>query len=839
MLKFVQNELDKRGLLTPSTPEESDGLNDALLVEAAHVLDELSEVSVGGNIDPDITRNPTNIIPLAEEVDDPEIDNIEFCLKSGVINDIPGDAATTLQEAFYDKLLTRNDFYNEACSSITQMPRESDSAFMDRIEDKCTSLYNEYMNHVYQEGLFDFGKISLDDPSIRWNIHINFGKLRTNGDGDYVKTLPVLYQAPNNKIIKKQLESVKYFDYIKISNAREIAENYMKEKNLKMPKDGNIWDIIAPESCLVPIEPKDQMIVVIEYKCVETGESVYFSLERPIKEARSRMKNMSNKESIDFDNNGSESVSMKSAKKIESNLIGKQEAKTITEYYNSLRMPSRWDNGYVQEAIDFGGQSDPPEYNGGQPAAPTNDNPPAPGGDAEPPAPTESNNADGSADIPDDNAPADPPAPEQPEQNPNTNDISADIAAKVNENLESQAADDSTPDLSVPDEEPNFDTAPMDNGNAEIPTDMDNNTDPTTTDVEGDADSEIGDESELPDEGVPEDMDQMSINQLIEQAKEKVQDMPIEKLKEFLSNTDDEVTDIPTDADQVTESFKFTKSNINGTIDVLLRTALGILNDDKLSLSEIITKFKKNGKKLNKALGKASKATEVYNESERKHISELNRCLVDLLSVMRVDYSQQTTLTIKKLIKVFVSKAQVVGEIVENHKKAKPVQEGAFTALFNIREKVERAMKFAHNEVTGPIKEKADSDKLTAAWIKSAFKSTTVSTGYGAGGYGDGGYGGATVTSTVEEVHGSMGRLTKLKHLHDVINSKERKQAKFTADELKTLESAGKLSKDLYDDIQAILRANEEESSKLLADIKKEAVELDKLCTESIIKKHK
>ena len=147
MLKYVREQLEKQGLFAESVVNNVDELDDDMFVEAAHVLDELDELSGSGTMDHTAIRNPISI-PLEDDI---EIDTVEFCMVDSRMSDIPGDAA--LQEAYYDDLKHFSDFYAEAYNTTTRLPRESSDTFADRVFDKQNQLYNEYMETM---GLISF-----------------------------------------------------------------------------------------------------------------------------------------------------------------------------------------------------------------------------------------------------------------------------------------------------------------------------------------------------------------------------------------------------------------------------------------------------------------------------------------------------------------------------------------------------------------------------------------------------------------------------------------------------------------------------------------------------------
>ena len=836
MLKNVREQLAKEGIFAESTTPV-DELDDSMFVEAAHVLDELGDLSESGTMDHSAVRSPISI-PLEDDI---EIDTVEFCMVDSRMSDIPGDAA--LQEAYYNDLRSFSDFYAEAYASTSQLPRESYDNYLNRVAETQVKLYNEYMETIVQEGLFGFGEIKASDPSVVWKIHLNFGKLRENGGEEFSATLPILYQVKKERILKKQLEAAKFFDYAKITDARDVILDCAKSKNVTIPKDGNVWDVITPNAVFIPREQSNLYKIVIRFKISSSGEEVFFGIAANMKNNKSGVSAKS--ADMDVVDSKEANFEMKSASKPSDDFI---DHKTFTESYVERHMPTRWDN-YYQEAIDFGGGGDPPEIAGAQPAAaqpaqppmpPTPDAPPAPTDDAQQPSetninidlpPEEGQGNEGGEPTQDNNQPADPPAPE----NPNTNDVSDQIADGVNAELDQQA-NDAPVDLSADvNEEPNFDM------NAAPEPDMSDMTgagDDSSMDASG-----ISDEPDMdadnPDADTESDIDfdNMTLNQLIEQAQEKAKDMTIDQLKSFLMNNtmpSGEEVGAGAAEDGVQESFIYTKSNINENLDILLRNALGILNDSELELSQLIKKFKKNGKKLNKCLSKAVKL-DLYNEQEKKQLNLLNRCLVDLMSMVRENSSTSNTQTAKRLVKAFTSQAKAVGEIIDAHKSGKPVQEGAITALFNIRENLERKANYVHINVTMPIKNKVEADKLTLAFIKSYFKSSkeVITNTNGSEAYGDDyGYGSSRTRSTeYENDNPRVQRLAALKALGVKIETKDRKRAKFTETELKNLDRTIHLANELYDDITSVLKVESEmEAEKLMNAIGKEAVELDALC---------
>ena len=105
--------------------------------------------------------------------------------------------------------------------------------------------------------------------------------------------------------------------------------------------------------------------------------------------------------------------------------------------------------------------------------------------------------------------------------------------------------------------------------------------------------------------------------------------------------------------------------------DASLRKSLGDLNDSTMNINELVGAFKRDGKKLNRALSKAAKMTDIYDESERNSFIKLNKCLADLLVIIKANADKKELQTIKRLIKAFVQQAAGVGKIIEKHKNDK------------------------------------------------------------------------------------------------------------------------------------------------------------------------
>ena len=166
----------------------------------------------------------------------------------------------------------------------------------------------------------------------------------------------------------------------------------------------------------------------------------------------------------------------------------------------------------------------------------------------------------------------------------------------------------------------------------------------------------------------------MSPEQIKAAVADKVDKMPMSAIKAFLSDDTDtnddiggDVGEVPADG-AVTEAFVLTKKNINGELDVCLRKCLGDLNDTSKDLNDILNAFKKDGKKLNRALSKASKMGDVYGDDERNKFIKLNKCTADL--IVSFSATKMDVKVTKRLIKAFTSASVIVGKIIDKHKNS-------------------------------------------------------------------------------------------------------------------------------------------------------------------------
>lgn len=641
--KIAENNNDVFGS-NIGTPEFDE---DVAIVEYAHIFQELDDISVEGE---DSTRDRSLAIDIPIE-DDLEIESIEFNISDGRLTDIPMDA--TVQEyAQYNKMKQYDDFVQEAFAITQQYPRESEQSYYNRVTSIADKNFNEYQNMCIQEGMFGFGMIDINDSRVPSSVYCDFGKVA--GDKNYCVRLDVYFVTDKkHRISKKQLDAIQAF----ISSEPTLwvagpLYNALKNKYQKEMEDIkneiDVWDVAKPSAIYVPEQTTKNFEVFmgfdVSFRDKDEGDYILTWTKNPTSGS-----------------SGSKGKTDKAIKRVNTTKF-KSKRDVIRESYElkMKRKPSRFDDVIVQEAIDFGDapetDNNPPSMDAGN-AEPTvdasNDTQPTNdvGGDDMNTATSEPSvdgddidmsNGDGNT-ADSDAVPVD------------TNDVSDQIADKV--------ANEQQPDSTSIGND-------FDMGDTSMDIDDDTTTDDTsTTDVGDDGtdiDEKIGeldsmsndDDFESSDMNNSIDIENMTIDELIQQGSEKLKGMTIQQIKDFISQNTPE---------QVQEAFILTRHNINGELLKALKESLLILNDSEKDAKTLLGEFKKTGKNLNRVLSKASKSTKVYNEEEINNIKKLNKCLVDLITTMKDKVTDESYVnTIKSLIKAFVSQSVVVNKFCED-----------------------------------------------------------------------------------------------------------------------------------------------------------------------------
>ena len=634
--------------------------NDAIM-ECAHLIQELDDLSIEGSS----LNAARDIDALSISLDDDvELSAVEFSIADGRLLDTPADIL--VHSEHYEYMKGIDDFIEEAANQLPRQYMEDDDDYNNRIMEATNAKYDAYKQYIIQEGLFSSNKVSLSDPAVQWYRNIDFGPDPiTNTGAPCVLRLPVGYIPADNagtKILVKQRDSIAVI----IDNhpefgtavAKGLAEA-MQKKGYEIPKGRSFWEICVPKMILIPMEPVDKFCVFIEAENVlaktKEDDYLYIGFAIPIKASRG-IKTISDVKAdvADMPKVGLTNISIPSIKH-GMNVIDK--SAMIKEAYREKTPIGR----FVQEEISFG-----------------DDTPPG----------TEDSAATAATDIPaaeDDTPPVDGEAPKEEVKN---NDLAPQIADEVKKQEDDNTANagangdagdavegtaDATGeglDTPATDIEPTEGESLDDNPDVQLPEDGDvdaalNNLDNTGNDTAlDDTTTALG----------GADIDNMSPEQIKQAVADKVDKMPMSAIKAFLSDDTDinddiggDVGEVPTDG-AVTEAFVLTKKNINGELDVCLRKCLGDLNDTSKDLNDILNAFKKDGKKLNRVLSKASKMVDLYNDDERNKFIKLNKCTADL--IVSFSATNMNVKVTKRLIKAFTSSSVIVGKIIDKHKNS-------------------------------------------------------------------------------------------------------------------------------------------------------------------------
>lgn len=622
MLDYIKQRMKEHEDISRETHESMTD-DSGLLLEYAHIFQELDDLTLEGQ-DANRDREVAIDIPLEDDV---EVDTVEFNLSDGRITDVPMDA--TVQESNYLAMKTFNDFYQEAVDVIQPLPRESFEQTNERRMNYADQMFTEYKQYIIQEGLFGFGKIKLSDPSVPSRVTVDFGPISPDKPNQsyYVK-MQVLFEIDkHNKILKKQLESLSVATsldvFVCLGNA---LPNLLRDKfGDRMSKVKNIWDVVTPEKLVIPVDPVDSYHIMVGFECDFCDDILYYGWQLPIK----TLKNSQNK---------TEDVKFKTVNEKDMKIINPMSKKGyVAESYemNRPKRFDRFDEALYQEAIDFGGAD----------TSGSGDNTP----------PSDTNNNDNTPSVSTDTNASQSNNEQTDKSDLNTNDVSDQIADKVTSQTSNDDMGNTTTDISLDDIPDTGDNPSSDEGDVDQQLNDLDEAGNTDMELDGEASSDI-------------DVENMTIEELLAQGSEKLKGMTIQQLKEFLSGADSSqlqeffTTDNPDGV--VQEAVFLTKRNINKEIDTHLRKALGILNDNEMSLEQLISSFKKEGKKLNRVLSKGAKMNKVYSEEERNNISKLNKCLVDLTSILKASNDQSYTATVKRLIQAFTAQSAVVAKIV-------------------------------------------------------------------------------------------------------------------------------------------------------------------------------
>lgn len=683
MLEYIRKQLAAKAeaAVQESASVDAANVSDELLLEYAPVMSGLDDLTINGDGTDNVDR-PVIAIPLESEDDDvpdiagltdkkasfendPELGSVTLDLSSGNMMDVPMDANIQTE---YAEMKTLDTFLMEGYEAIDPQQGQTVEEYDAVVMESAKKNFRTYRDEVLNEQSFGFAKVSMHDEMIKPAIIAEF-------DTNVSTMLEPKYQVDKfGNVRNKQIESVdimnKYGVLKKLGTFLESTiEGFNKEND-------NVWSNMFPVSMNVPIDPIDKHSVIVGLKNMKDMSTKYIRCSVPVME----------------------SYAAPTFEEVPSAVIEKMNKVSASK------------SQVVQEAIDFGNTdaAATPAPEAAPAAAPAPEATPAAtdaSADAAlPDMPTEGAAPDATAQGATDASAATPAEGEDKTVIPvETNNVSDQIAQKVATDTEvpteAQNGDETAANIedagATADELPTPPAEGVDPALDAGATDMGLN-DPSAGDnldsglgsdvsagiADGDpaldangttdVDSQLneldqmgatnGDEGMDADVGGADagDVGNMSMDELLQAASDKLKGMPINALQKFLTG----------DAEALQEAFVqefVTNKNVNDQLDANLRKCLGILNDEELSFKGIENQFKKSGKQLNSILSKASKNAKVYDDSERKELTDLNSTLTDLMVHFKPSKKEDVESTKKKIV-AFTSQATKVDKIITKHK---------------------------------------------------------------------------------------------------------------------------------------------------------------------------
>lgn len=682
MLEYIKKQLAQRaGVITQEqTAVDPAEVSNELLMEYAPLMKGLDDLSVEGT--DTNTERPIIAIPLTGEDDeevsdlgiedvtsqvanDPELDTFE--VHSDGVPVIPLDA--NIQET-YANMRTEYDFIFEGYEMIDPAEGMTDEEYDKVVQEYAEQKFREYRDEVLFNQAYGFEKRSIFNEFVSGDFFAEFADGRT-------AILEPNYQVDKfGNVRVKQIESLRVMDagnhfqsFTPFMEAIQESYGYNKET------DGSVWKTLQPMSLNVPIDPIDHHSVIVGFKNMKNnGRMEYVRCSVPVLDAFNKPK--------------LESVSPETIKRM--NKVSCTKGYAIQE---SARIAEE-EGAFFMEGIDFGNTGDmaPANEAAAPPAEPTNapaaapaetptETPAADGGNDKVSIPVETNNvsdqiaekvasdtdvpvesqngdetaakienagntADAMPDVPMDDASATPEDPTNPDA-----EVSADGDVSVGMGAEDPtAAGDFSADA----------VDPANNGA---------NIDDKLNELDAMGDTANADGMDQMDMGAADpsgDVSNLSMDEIIQQATEKIKSLPLGVLQKFISGDT-----VALQEAYVMEAFgkkdKKGGPTLNAEVDLGLRECLGILNDDQLSFKQIESKFKASGKKLNKTLTTAAKSKDVYSAEEKKELSDLNESLTDLMVHFKPSSKDKVEET-KKKIMTFTNNAKQADKIIQRHK---------------------------------------------------------------------------------------------------------------------------------------------------------------------------
>ena len=531
MLNYLKSVLGD--MQQQQQPAQSEDVSNEAILEYAGLFQELDDLTVGAKPDIDGGRTPFHI----DVEDDIELESLEINMTDGRVTDIPADATVT--EAYeemshkYSQMKTYNDFVTESYSAVSRMPRESDERYNARRQAYVSSQWNAYQEYVSNNGLFGHTTTPLDSAKVSDFVTLEFAQ-------GFTTRIPVKWEIDRSKnVTKKQLDTLEFLKRIGSDQMEMITECALNTIAYANRRSNISLDDATPVGIAIPTKPADMYTAVIEFDTNFTGKTQLIQIQIPVNDATIQ-------ESADMIASATE---VYYAESYGFTPVRKRDYAVIKE---KMARPSRFGNRFVQEAIDFGGGGDPP----------------APMEDTVPPAAEQPAEGGGDAGVDttqaDAGAPAEEPAPDVTVP-ANVNDVSDQIAEKVADQTEAQAQPDDL-DMNVDLGDGADMTVDLENPEAPV--------DPNAVDAELDALDDAGAEDagvDGTDVALPDNLDDMTIDELIAQGSEKLKGMTLAQLKEFLNSPDGTTPQDVQEAFFMMESLFTRKGNVKKRIETALK----------------------------------------------------------------------------------------------------------------------------------------------------------------------------------------------------------------------------------------------------------------------------
>ena len=725
MLNFLRQEIAKkeqeRQKAFHAQEAKSTEMDDAIL-EYAHLFTEMDELSFEGTNAH--RERPVIDIPIEDDV---ELDLVEMDITSGRIVDIPLDVQAS-QEAFsiekhYD------DFYQEALEVVNHYARESTGQYESRVHAYANEKYQAYRDYVFQEGLFGNDMIDISDARVPSNKLIDFGPLDLDNPSNkhYIAKVNVYFYTKNSQVSLNQLHCITIADNLNVFEkmggalrAMLMAVGYQKQLY-----DNRVWDIATPSRLVVPfIEDEWKLIVGFDVDGMKEEFFMSWAIKKSLVHTSKNGK-VENKEELmkklDVEPSGESSFYKKFDGKIDDSVLlcKKDYKKKEEQAIKEAAIPYRFDrNNIYQEAINFGGGTDAGADAGGGAAMPTaaggadpaagggmdSGAPPAIDGGGDSNAGMDLGGTDPGAGVGDDASQPSTAATNPDASTATTNDVSQQIADNVanataantqNQDLMSTnptfddnvddtfagldnamgATDDASADMG------SLDASADTTGTDDLGMDtdmgaMDTPTDPTSTDAGALEDMDLGnDTTDTSSSNSPmgaTDIDNMSMDDMIQQGIEKLKSMPLNQLREFLS---DGAGGIGSEEESSTDDLSLeAATTMKGKVKHDIQKVLGDLNDNKMTLDQIVDAFQRDAKVLNTTLVQASKSNE-FDQTAKKELERMNMSLNDLRMKFKKNPNTREADAIKDSIRNFTGSTRAVGKYIE---PGKQVSESAY-----------------------------------------------------------------------------------------------------------------------------------------------------------------